>query len=280
MYRRNLDSELPSYGNWYLEVFASFNLIEFKQVGSRMGWKCTKLLLFLQLVSCLYLSLFLLEPFWTLDLHQNHDERQDVEAGSGKMFDKIARYYDSTNTVMSMGNDRAWVLTDSITQSLTQSSTYLLTYPILKRQKLVNSVRLDYPVYIGGLHTTIPIKHALDIATGTGEVAILLGQKAKEMKLNLTIIGLDPSAEMLRIAEEKTHKADLKDIITYRHDDVLNMSTTFPEENTFQIVTVSFGIRNVYNHTQALIEIKRVTLYLHSISRRSHSLNLASFFTP
>ena len=253
-----------------------------------MGWKCTKLLLFLQLVSCFVLSLFLLEPFWTLDLHRSHDERQDVEAGSGKMFDKIAKYYDSANTVMSMGNDHAWVLTHLLTQSLlyyiltyslmyslTHSFTYLLTYSILQRQKLVNSVKLDYPVYISGLHTTIPIKHALDIATGTGEVAILLGQKAKEIKLNLTIVGLDPSAEMLHIAEEKTNKADLKDIITYRHDDVLNMSTTFPE-NTFQIVTVSFGIRNVYNYTQALIEIKRVPLYLPSIT---YSI-LFTLFTP
>jgi len=121
----------------------------------------------------------------------------------------------------------------------------------------VNSVKLDYPVYIDGLHTTIPIKHALDIATGTGEVAILLGQKAKEMKLNLTIIGLDPSAEMLNIAEDKTNKASLKDVITYRHDDVLNLASIFPE-NMFQIVTVSFGIRNVQNYTQALIEIRRV----------------------
>ncbi len=142
----------------------------------------------------------------------------------------------------------------------------------------MNSVKLDYPVYISGLHTTIPIKHALDIATGTGEVAILLGQKAKEMKLNLTIVGLDPSAEMLHIAEEKTNKADLKDIITYRHDDVLNMSTTF-QENTFQIVTVSFGIRNVYNYTQALIEIKRVPLYLRSITySTSHPYSLFRYY--
>ena len=124
----------------------------------------------------------------------------------------------------------------------------------------MNSVKLDYPVYIDGLHTTIPIKHALDIATGTGEVAILLGQKAKEMKLNLTIIGLDPSAEMLHIAEDKTNKASLKDVITYRHDDVLNLASIFPE-NMFQIVTVSFGIRNVQNYTQALIEIKRVLFF-------------------
>ena len=118
-------------------------------------------------------------------------------------------------------------------------------------------MKLDYPVYISGLHTTIPIKHALDIATGTGEVAILLGQKAKEMKLNLTIIGLDPSAQMLNIAETKTSKADLSEMITYRHENVFNMSTIFPE-SMFQIVTLSFGIRNVNNYTQALIEIKRV----------------------
>ncbi len=94
-----------------------------------MGWKCTKLLLFLQLVSCFLLSLFLLEPFWTLDLHRNYDERQDVEAGSGKMFDKIAKYYDSANTVMSMGNDHAWVLTHLLTHSLLK--TYISTHSLM-----------------------------------------------------------------------------------------------------------------------------------------------------
>ncbi len=75
-----------------------------------MGWKCTNLLLFLQLVSCFYVSIYLLEPFLTLKLNRNNEESADVTAGSGEMFDKIAKYYDSANTVMSLGNDHAWVL--------------------------------------------------------------------------------------------------------------------------------------------------------------------------
>ena len=79
-----------------------------------MGWKCTNFLLFLQLISCFYVSIYLLEPFLTLKLNRNNEESADVAAGSGEMFDKIAKYYDSANTVMSLGNDHAWVLTHSL----------------------------------------------------------------------------------------------------------------------------------------------------------------------
>jgi hypothetical protein len=86
---------------------------EFSGATSRfaMGWKCTNFLLFLQLISCFYVSIYLLEPFLTLKLNRNNEESADVAAGSGEMFDKIAKYYDSANTVMSLGNDHAWVLT-------------------------------------------------------------------------------------------------------------------------------------------------------------------------
>ncbi len=90
----------------------------------------------------------------------------------------------------------------------------------------------------------------LDIATGTGDLAI------REVKLNPEkIVGIDISGNMLRIGEEKVLAAKLDNIISFKQAD----SAEIPfDENTFEAVTVAFGVRNFEDLDKSLSEIFRV----------------------
>lgn len=97
---------------------------------------------------------------------------------------------------------------------------------------------------------TKPAK-VLDIATGTGDLAI---QFAKQLP-NASIIGLDLSEGMLNVAREKIAGTDLEKNLSFMKGD----SEALPfEDNSFQAVTVSFGIRNFENLEKGLSEILRI----------------------
>lgn len=90
----------------------------------------------------------------------------------------------------------------------------------------------------------------LDIATGTGDLAInLAATNANE------IIGLDISSGMLEVGKKKIATRKLDSIISM----VIGDSENLPfENNTFDAITVAFGIRNFENLEQGLSEILRV----------------------
>ncbi len=90
----------------------------------------------------------------------------------------------------------------------------------------------------------------LDIATGTGDLAITA------TKLNpKSIVGVDLSAEMLKVGKEKVAQKGLADLITLIQGD----SEQLPLENdTFDAATVAFGVRNFENLNKGLKEINRV----------------------
>lgn len=93
-------------------------------------------------------------------------------------------------------------------------------------------------------------KQILDVATGTADLAIAL-QKLNPDK----VIGLDLSAQMLSFAEEKVKHLNLSDKITLVKGD----SEQLPfDDDTFDAVTVAFGIRNFENLEKGLLEIQRV----------------------
>ncbi|WP_111308644.1 bifunctional demethylmenaquinone methyltransferase/2-methoxy-6-polyprenyl-1,4-benzoquinol methylase UbiE [Confluentibacter sediminis] len=131
-----------------------------------------------------------------------------------KMFDTISEDYDGLNRVISFGIDIKW------------------------RKKVVQIVKETNPETI------------LDIATGTGDLAIALS------KTNATkIIGLDISNGMLEIGKEKIKKQGLDNKI----DMVLGDSENMPfEDNTFDAITVGFGVRNFETLENGLKEIHRV----------------------
>ncbi|RTE53593.1 bifunctional demethylmenaquinone methyltransferase/2-methoxy-6-polyprenyl-1,4-benzoquinol methylase UbiE [Arenibacter aquaticus] len=90
----------------------------------------------------------------------------------------------------------------------------------------------------------------LDIATGTGDLAINMATTgAKE------IIGLDISPGMLEVGQKKIEDKKLGNIIKM----VVGDSENLPfEDNTFDAITVAFGVRNFEDLKKGLKEIYRV----------------------
>lgn len=132
-----------------------------------------------------------------------------------RMFDAISAKYDIMNRVISLGCDKMW------------------------RRSAINKIK-------GYEHNNI-----LDVATGTGDMAILLYNRLKPCK----VTGCDISQGMLDVAMEKARKESLQQHITF----VVGDGTSLPfNDNTFDVVTVSFGIRNFENLQQGLQEINRV----------------------
>jgi demethylmenaquinone methyltransferase/2-methoxy-6-polyprenyl-1,4-benzoquinol methylase len=91
----------------------------------------------------------------------------------------------------------------------------------------------------------------LDVCTGTGDVALECA------RINCTdkIFGIDLSDEMLKIAMEKTNKLHLQKLIRLQQGDCLSLPF---KNNTFNIVTIGFGIRNLTDYAKGISEMVRV----------------------
>ena len=131
-----------------------------------------------------------------------------------QMFDTISGNYDGLNRVISFGIDVKW------------------------RKKVLQLVQATHP------------KTVLDIATGTGDLAILMAQTQASK-----IVGLDISSGMLEVGKQKVKARNLESIIEMVLGDSENMP--FPD-NYFDAITVSFGIRNFETLDKGLAEILRV----------------------
>ena len=130
------------------------------------------------------------------------------------MFDNIAPKYDLLNHVLSMKIDVLW------------------------RNTLVKWMNKDQP------------KEVLDVATGTGDLAIAV-QKGTQAK----VTGLDLSQQMLNVGIEKIKKLNLDSKISMMKGDAENLPF---EDNKFDAVSVAFGVRNFENLTKGLAELRRV----------------------
>lgn len=131
-----------------------------------------------------------------------------------QMFDTISGNYDGLNRVISFGIDVKW------------------------RKKVLKLVSAKNPETI------------LDIATGTGDLAILMAHTSAKK-----IIGLDISAGMLEVGRKKIEDKKLSDKIELLLADSENMPF---EDNTFDAITVAFGVRNFEHLEKGLSEILRV----------------------
>lgn len=107
------------------------------------------------------------------------------------------------------------------------------------RKKAINLLKADHPQKI------------LDVATGTADVAI---EAAKRLSPE-QIVGVDISVEMLEVGRKKIARKGLQEIITLKEGDSENLP--FPD-NTFDALTVAFGVRNFENLEQGLREMQRV----------------------
>jgi len=92
----------------------------------------------------------------------------------------------------------------------------------------------------------------LDLATGTGDLLIAI---LRECGLSTEIVGLDISEEMLKIGRRKTERCEGAERVRFVQGDAMN--TTLPSES-FDAVTMGFGIRNTHNASCTLAEIHRL----------------------
>jgi demethylmenaquinone methyltransferase/2-methoxy-6-polyprenyl-1,4-benzoquinol methylase len=127
---------------------------------------------------------------------------------------------------------------------------------IAKRYDFLNrflSAGIDIGWRKKGLKQLVAIKPStlLDVATGTADVAILASSMLNIEK----IIGIDISDGMLEIGREKIKKLSLENKIELFNGD--SEAIKF-EDNSFDAVTVSFGVRNFQDLEKGLSEIKRV----------------------
>lgn len=131
-----------------------------------------------------------------------------------EMFDNIAPEYDRYNYIASMNIDRIW------------------------RKRAISALKPFAP------------RRVLDIATGTGDLALLIDKILKPE----SIIGCDISEGMMQVAREKCRKHNITSI-TFEKEDCTAL--TYPDES-FDAVTSSFGIRNFQELDKALCEMQRV----------------------
>lgn len=130
------------------------------------------------------------------------------------MFDTISEKYDLLNNIITFRMDKSW------------------------RRKVLKIVSECHP------------RHILDVATGTGDMAILLGKTQAE-----NIIGVDISKGMLKIANEKISANKLDGRI---HTEVQHAESLSFADCSFDIVNISYGVRNFENLEKGLGEMYRV----------------------
>lgn len=124
------------------------------------------------------------------------------------------------------------------------------TYDVLNRVMTMGIDTIWRKKAIRSLKSIAP-QLILDVATGTGDFAIESLRILKPHK----IIGVDISSGMLAVAQEKILKKGLQDKFEVQLGDSEKLQF---EDNTFDAVTVAFGVRNFENLEQGLADIHRV----------------------
>lgn len=146
------------------------------------------------------------------------------------MFDNIAPAYDFMNRAMTFGIDRCW------------------------RRKAVDMLSKKMP------------KEILDVATGTGDLAMLLARRIS----GSMVTGVDLSEGMINVGRKKVADAGLSERISFECGDCLNLP--WPD-NSFDAVTVAYGVRNFENLLQGYSE-------MHRVLRPGGTINVIELSTP
>lgn len=147
-----------------------------------------------------------------------------------QMFDNIAPSYDKLNHRLSWNIDRGW------------------------RKKAIRQLAAAHP------------QRLLDIATGTGDFAIMAAQMLSPKR----IVGADISEGMMEIGKTKVKKLGLQDTVTFDKQDCMNLE--YPD-GSFDAVTAAFGIRNFPDLDKGLHEMCRVL-------RKGGQLSIVELTTP
>lgn len=144
-----------------------------------------------------------------------YNTQESKKSQVSTMFDNIAPWYDFLNHFLSLGIDISW------------------------RKKAIKRLVEAQP------------KTLLDVATGTGDVAIEASRQLSPEK----IFGIDIAKEMLEVGRKKIAQKQLQDEIELLYGDSENIPFA---DNTFDAVTVAFGVRNFENLEKGMKEMNRV----------------------
>ena len=147
-----------------------------------------------------------------------------------EMFDNIAPAYDKLNHRLSWNIDKSW------------------------RNQAIQALQPYHPQVM------------LDIATGTGDFAILAAKMLKPQKL----IGADISGGMMKIGKQKVAEQKLDHVISFMKEDCMNLSFA---DNTFDAITAAFGIRNFEHLDKGLSE-------MHRVLKKGGHLSIVELTTP
>lgn len=164
------------------------------------------------------------------------EKAQQVEA----MFDNIAPTYDTLNHHLSWDIDKYW------------------------RKKAIKALKNHFAsrsLMFGNGNGSV-----LDIATGTGDFAILSAKMLNPEK----VVGADISEGMMNVGREKVNRLGLDSVISFAKEDCLNLSF---EDGTFDAVTAAFGIRNFQSLDEGLAEMCRVL-------KKGGALSIVELTTP
>lgn len=144
-----------------------------------------------------------------------YDNGQEKSRQVESMFNHIAHSYDALNHRLSFGIDHLW------------------------RKHAIKQLAPYNPANV------------LDVATGTGDFAILAAKRLKPK----SITGIDISDGMMNIGREKVETLGLGKLVNFKKENCENLSFG---DNTFDAITVAFGIRNFQNLDKGLNEMCRV----------------------
>ena len=129
------------------------------------------------------------------------------------MFDSISFEYDLLNGIMTFNSHKRW------------------------KQNILNIAKILQP------------NNALDIATGTADIAMNLGSLP-----NCRVVGVDISEKMLSVGRQKIIKNNLEESVLLETGDAENLKY---KDNYFDLVTIGFGVRNFQDLKKGLKERKR-----------------------
>ena len=147
-------------------------------------------------------------------MKQNQESKSPKKNQVEKMFDSISFEYDLLNAIMTFNSHKRW------------------------KKNILNIAKKLKP------------KNALDIATGTADIAINLGSIS-----NCEVIGVDISEQMLNVGREKITKMKLTKAVRLESGDAENLNF---KDNYFDLVTIGFGVRNFQDLEKGLSESLRV----------------------
>ena len=140
----------------------------------------------------------------------NAGKKEEVK----RMFDNIAPTYDRLNHILSLSIDRVW------------------------RRRVMRIVRRAHP------------RQILDLATGTGDLAILMAKRIPQAQ----VMGVDLSEKMLAEASEKVRRQGLDDHVVLYQGDAERLDLG---DGAVDVVTVAFGVRNFGDLGRGLAELSR-----------------------